>query len=275
MSGNEVSACNGPSLRGTPPGSQRPGRWRWRRGGPAVTAAVTATIAGVLSACGTVAPAHRTASHPASTGSTGQPQLPSAPASPPAGPAGWRIAGITGGAGSEFAAVTATGAGDAWVFETPGPYKARPIAWRLSGSTWTRLPFPDLPGESVGSAASSADDNIWAFTARRALRWNGSGWSVIGRLRLTIGSGLVISPSDVGYSENPMSPAPAWAPGTTTAPTGPAFRPAGGCTARARCHPTASGHSAARPWRTGPGTDGPGLPLPRTCRLAPRCATRI
>ena len=143
--------------------------------------------------------------------------------------ASWRIIKTTRGRDLPgITAVTATSPGHAWAFASTS---ARPVAWRLTGHRWAAVPFPGQAGDLVTAAASSARDNVWAFTARpagagQALRWDGRHWVTVRRFAQAIGDAVVLGPADVWVFGQPLSRA-AWAPGTTTAgPGGSTRRPA-------------------------------------------------
>jgi hypothetical protein len=120
----------------------------------------------------------------------------------PATSAAWHIvkqvrSGVTG----DFTAVVATGKSAGWAFNgnsAAGP--AKPTAWKLSGSTWTRASFPGKQREEVVAAAAASPSDVWAFTdvgpGSRALRWNGHTWSVVRTFGQPIG-GASVSSNDV------------------------------------------------------------------------------
>ncbi|HEU5390712.1 MAG TPA: hypothetical protein VFV73_32895 [Streptosporangiaceae bacterium] len=67
--------------------------------------------------------------------------------------------------GEDFSAVVATGPNGGWAFGsgTPGA-NPRPTAWRRSGSSWTRVPFPGqregaLTGGFTHAAGSAGLDD--------------------------------------------------------------------------------------------------------------------
>jgi hypothetical protein len=75
-----------------------------------------------------------------------------------------------------FSAIAATGAHQAWAFETQA--NARPAAWHLSGSAWGTKPFPEPTTTSVQSAVATSASDAWAFTTFRVIHWNGASWKV-------------------------------------------------------------------------------------------------
>ena len=134
----------------------------------------------------------------------------------PAAAASWKIIKyVHGGGGPQFSAITATSKSSAWAFEAFAASSAKPAAWRLSGSTWSKVPFPGRRGEQVAVAGSSSAGNVWAITVAgsrsRALRWNGSTWASTGSLRTDADSVTVISRSDVWVFGAPDVPSHAGA----------------------------------------------------------------
>jgi hypothetical protein len=134
--------------------------------------------------------------------------IPAAALAATTAPPSWKIVKtVRGNNNPSFTAVTATGRHSAWAFEaTSSPARIeKPAAWRLSGSRWTRAPFPGKVGEDVTSAASTSPDDVWAvaynfYSSRsRVLSWNGRDWAVTG----SFSSGF---PADVV----PLSPRDAW-----------------------------------------------------------------
>jgi hypothetical protein len=108
-----------------------------------------------------------------------------------------------------FSAVVAVGTNRGWAFDTA----AKPTAWERNGSTpnaWTQVPFPGLTGETVVSAAATSATNVWAFTndfgKSRALRWNGTDWTVVRSFDQAISGAVVLSPSDVWVFGEPYYP---------------------------------------------------------------------
>ena len=128
------------------------------------------------------------------------------PASAPA----WRV--VKSVPGADFTAVAATGRAGGWAFATsaagPGP---APSAWRRSGSSWTRVPFPGQRDEVVMAAQATSAGDVWAFTTggsrSRALHWNGRAWSVQRTFTRQIGGAAVIGPGDVWVFGQPVFPA--------------------------------------------------------------------
>jgi hypothetical protein len=164
-------------------------------------AAVTAVATAVATGGG--AAAAGTATAPGRAGAA-----PAIPASAAAGRA-WRIIKTVRGADSPgITAVSATGTGHAWAFQST---TARPTAWRLTGTTWARVAFPGRVGDRVTAAAASAPSNVWAFTAQpggssRALRWTGHRWAIVARFRQLIGDAVVLGRADVWIFGQPVSP---------------------------------------------------------------------
>jgi hypothetical protein len=146
------------------------------------------------------------------------PAMAATPASP-----SWRIVKrVPSGPLGDFTAVVAVGRSGGWAFNGI----SRPTAWKRSGPSWTRVAFPGRNGEEVVAAGASSATNVWAFTAAggtsRALRWNGSRWSVQMSFPAAIGGAAVISANDVWVFGQPFVPGPrlgawhfnghAWAP---------------------------------------------------------------
>jgi len=105
-----------------------------------------------------------------------------------------------------FTAVVAVGKTGGWAFNGV----SGPTAWERSGSSWTRVAFPGRSDELVVAAGASSPTNVWAFTdgttAARALRWNGSHWSVMRSFGRLIGGAVVLSPGDVWVFGEPFAP---------------------------------------------------------------------
>jgi hypothetical protein len=189
---------------------------RHRRGPAAACAAATA-----LAAAGAAAAAPAFAADHAAPASRTTAAAPAAGATHPqprtAGP--WRtVKTVTGPGDPYFSAVTAPSSTSAWAFEAVAQGTARPEAWRLSGSTWRREPFPRGGGDIVDLASSTSPSNVWAFTQIqysprnhyqsrwRALRWNGSNWATVGSFRRGINGAAVIGPRDVWIFGSPFVP---------------------------------------------------------------------
>ena len=131
---------------------------------------------------------------------------PAANAAPAAVPSWHIVTSVHNGQLGDFTAVTALGRTAAWAFNAGSV----PTAWRLSGSTWTQVPFPGLASEQVIATGATSASDVWAFTSNgtqsRALRWNGSIWSVVRSFSREIGGAAVLGASDVwvfGNAENP------------------------------------------------------------------------
>jgi hypothetical protein len=126
--------------------------------------------------------------------------------------ASWRIVKqLHGGSFPEVTAVTAAGRNGGWAFDG----QASPTAWQRNGQTWSRVPFPSRSGEVVLAAGASSAGNVWAFTqnggSSRALRWNGSNWSVAGTFSQEVGGTAVLGPADVWAFGQPFIPGNVWA----------------------------------------------------------------
>lgn len=120
---------------------------------------------------------------------------------PVRGQAGWTAWSETGRHSGQLVpdVVTASSPGSAWVFATDPGTRLRPIAWRLSGSNWTQVPFPGRRGEDINALGASSPADAWVFTsANRALHWSGRAWRVVhGFPGRNIDDAEVIGPSDV------------------------------------------------------------------------------
>jgi hypothetical protein len=101
----------------------------------------------------------------------------------PGGGGGWAAWTETGSGSSDLvvSAVTASSPTSAWAFGSDNSgSNRRPVAWQLTGSTWSQVRFPGWRNEAIGAAASSSPADAWAFTSRnRAMHWNGSSWAVV------------------------------------------------------------------------------------------------
>lgn len=121
--------------------------------------------------------------------------------------ASWRIVKqLHGGSFPEVTAVTAAGRNGGWAFDG----QTSPTAWQRAGQTWSQVPFPSRSGEVVLAAGASSARNVWAFTqnggSSRALRWNGSKWSVAGTFSQEVGGTAVLGPDDVWAFGQPFVP---------------------------------------------------------------------
>jgi hypothetical protein len=127
-----------------------------------------------------------------------------APAS--AGPSWHIVKRVSSGPNGVFTAVTAVGRNGGWAFDG----FSKPTAWERNGSTWTQVPFPGLTNETVVAAAASSATDVWAFTSdsgkSRALRWNGSDWTVVRSFSRQVGGAVVLGPSDVWVFGQPDVP---------------------------------------------------------------------
>jgi hypothetical protein len=155
---------------------------RWRNRASRSAAAATAAVL-VVGGAGTVSASAATAVVPS-----------------------WQIVKqVHAGAGG-FTAVTAAGATGGWAFNG----QSKPTAWRRNGASWTKVSFPGKSGESVVAASASSATNVWAFTGggsrSRALRWNGSTWTVERSFAKQIGGAMVLSRDDVWVFGEPDVP---------------------------------------------------------------------
>ena len=178
--------------RGGPAAASRAGRPAWRGG--LAAGAMLSGLAGAtaVAACGlpAAAVAHPAVAHPAAARA-------------------WRvIKGVPGADAPAITAVTATGTGHAWAFQSTS---AKPAAWQLTGTSWAKVAFPGRSGDQVTAAGSSSPRDVWAFTslpggAGRALRWNGQHWAIARQFRQAIGGAVVLGRADVWIFGAPLAP---------------------------------------------------------------------
>jgi hypothetical protein len=124
----------------------------------------------------------------------------------------WRIVKqVHSGPDSGFSLVIAAGKNGGWAFNR-GSGTSGPTAWRRSGSTWTRVPFPGKSDEFVVAARAISANDVWAFTASlnqsRVLRWDGRTWTVKRTFTREIAGAAVISPDDIWVFGQPFFPGP-------------------------------------------------------------------
>lgn len=124
----------------------------------------------------------------------------SASASPAVPPLAWHLVKqVHQGGNGDFTAIAAVGTSGGWAFSGAGA--AAPAAFRRSGANWVAAPFPGHSDERVVAARATSAANVWAFTSNgtrsRALRWNGSSWSVAGSFSREIAGAVVVSSTDV------------------------------------------------------------------------------
>jgi hypothetical protein len=133
----------------------------------------------------------------AASAASGTPGRVSAGPARPAATPSWKVVKTVRGSGNlAFTAVTATSRHSAWAFEATS---SKPVAWRLSGSRWTRASFPGMVGETVVSVASTSADDVWAAsngTRSRVLSWNGRTWAVTGSFPVGLGDVVPLSRRD-------------------------------------------------------------------------------
>jgi hypothetical protein len=122
------------------------------------------------------------------------------------GPSWHFVKHVHSGGNGDFTAVVAVGKNGGWAFNGI----SKPAAWKRSGGSWTQVSFPGRSGEEVVAAEASSATNVWAFTdagsGGRALRWNGSSWSVQRSFGKQIGGAVVISATDVWVFGEPVLP---------------------------------------------------------------------
>ena len=123
--------------------------------------------------------------------------------------AAWRVVKTVRAASMpQFQSLAVTSATSAWAFAQTSGTSA---AWRLQGGTWSQAPFPGRAGGQVLAAGASAADNVWAFESLpqgsgRALRWDGTRWTVARQFTKVIMGGLVLGPRDVWVFGSPSVP---------------------------------------------------------------------
>ena len=109
------------------------------------------------------------------------PALPAEAASSP----GWRIVfshQYGAGSFSDYFAVTATGARNAWAFggtDVSGAGSGSPAAEHWQGSSWTASALPGGLADSISAASAPSASDVWAVSDQGGyiLHFNGSGWS--------------------------------------------------------------------------------------------------
>lgn len=98
----------------------------------------------------------------------------------------WNLAaGVLASSGpgpDDFTAVTALTATSAWAFETTASKAAPIVAWRLTGSTWSRASFPERYGSEITAATRASATTAYVATSGGALlMWTGATWALVGR----------------------------------------------------------------------------------------------
>jgi hypothetical protein len=124
----------------------------------------------------------------------------------------WRIVKqVHSGPDSGFSLVIAAGKNGGWAFNR-GSGTSAPTAWRRSGSTWAKVPFPGRSEEFVVAARAISASDVWAFTASlgqsRVLHWDGRAWTVKRTFAQEIAGAAVISPADIWVFGQPFFPGP-------------------------------------------------------------------
>jgi hypothetical protein len=81
-----------------------------------------------------------------------------------------------------FTAVTAQTPTSAWAFESTASKTAPIVAWRLRGSTWSRVEFPETYGSSVVAATGATPSGVYVATSKGALlTWSHSTWALVAK----------------------------------------------------------------------------------------------
>jgi hypothetical protein len=120
---------------------------------------------------------------------------------PAAGPRWHIVKTVTTDFGGDFSAVVATGKSTGWAFDG-GNSPVRMTAWRETGGTWRKFPFPSVTGETVMTAGASGPSDVWAFTLvngtrARVLHWTGGSWTVQHTFPAEIAGADVVGKNDV------------------------------------------------------------------------------
>ncbi len=93
-----------------------------------------------------------------------------------------RVFANAGPSPSTFTAVTAQTSTSAWAFESTGSRASPIVAWRLTGSTWSKAPFPESYGSRVIEATGTTPTGVYVATSRGALlTWSGTRWTLVSR----------------------------------------------------------------------------------------------
>lgn len=81
-----------------------------------------------------------------------------------------------------FTAVTAQTPSSAWAFESTASKTAPIVAWRLAGSTWSKIAFPETDGSTVSAATGATPSSVYVATSRGALlTWTGVTWTLVSK----------------------------------------------------------------------------------------------
>jgi hypothetical protein len=114
----------------------------------------------------------------------------------------WQVVkSLRTGAEGQFTAVAATGKTTGWAFEGSG-FSAAPVAYRYSGSSWSKVSFPGSKDQQVVTAAATSPSDVWAFeqgfgAPSRVLKYNGHGWAVVRTFSNEIADATVLASNDV------------------------------------------------------------------------------
>lgn len=83
---------------------------------------------------------------------------------------------------SSFTAVTAQTTTSAWAFESTASASHPIAAWKLTGSTWAKVAFPENDGASVVAATGKSPTSVFAATSRGTLlTWGGAEWRPVSK----------------------------------------------------------------------------------------------
>lgn len=104
----------------------------------------------------------------------------------PRGAASWHlVAEVFANSGdrpSSFEAVVAMTPTSAWAFETTGSKTAPLVAWKVTGSSWSKVAFPEDYGSDVVNAVRATSTSVYVATSGGALlTWSGTSWSLVSK----------------------------------------------------------------------------------------------
>jgi hypothetical protein len=82
---------------------------------------------------------------------------------------------------SSFTAVTAQTPTSAWAFEETASKTTPIVAWKMTGSAWSKVVFPKIYGSVVNSATGTTPSSVYVATARALLTWSGTQWKLVSK----------------------------------------------------------------------------------------------